>query len=220
MEDNISMSHYNTTSISIAIIFTHSLNDNFSFFSLVAKVKDVFGHLDPKADPQPIMPTTGNQIIPPEIPRYIFNSPNNLFNFTFSAQRFDFNFVPDEFMSKRIDHYTDSINLIMESLNITNSFRLGIIFNGFMVVQDFNQFKDSKISKNIDDYNEIEISIRNTFEINSIRVNQWRRYNLIDEQIFYLFDLNTDLSTPINNVKKGYDLYLSGKLEDLFDESK
>ena len=46
MEDNISMSHYNTTSISIAIIFTHPLNDNFSFFSLVAKVKDVFGHLD------------------------------------------------------------------------------------------------------------------------------------------------------------------------------
>lgn len=219
MNDYVIPSFYTTTGISIAIIFTHPLEEKFSFFSLVAKVKEKFGYLDPQADPQPILPTAGaSQNIPPEIPRYIFNSPNNLFNFTFSAQRFDFNFAPDESMRENLNHYTDKINSIMEDLNIVNPFRLGIVFNGNIVIDNLNDFKNRMISEKINEYDEIEISIRNTSTEKGIKVNQWKRYNLMNEEISYLFDLNTDLSTPIYNVKEGYDLYLSNKLGGLFDE--
>lgn len=219
MDSNVENIQHIIRNLSIAIIFEQPLGEDFSFFSLVAKVKEIFGSLDKKAEPQPVMP--GNiPNLPPEIPRYIFQGISQAFNFSFSALRFDFNFVFDRFNFKTLDDYFSQINTIFENLNINYPFRLGIVFNGSLDINDYEKFKNSMISNDVSDYDEIEISIRKTFENEKVKVNQWKRYNLIENQVNYLFDINTDLATPITNVEEGYKVYLADRIGGLFDGYK
>lgn len=177
----------------IAIMFVKPLTRKFSFFDLTARFKDKFR--DIFGDIEPISPIPPKQSAPPEIPRYILETNDLDYQFSFSEVRFEFNFnnVTD-FNIELLGNYVNSIQDVLQIFSL-NTFRVGIVLTG-IIDSEYKAEKYLKQYIQIDELDsavEFEISFRELVVDKSFTLNKWIRHSALkgDNKVNFHIDVNS-----------------------------
>jgi len=185
-----------------AVIFLKPLDNSFSSFSAIAKIKESFADDFEGIEPIQAYPAELKNQIPPDAPRYILNS--NHFNITITGNRFDFNITSSDISFEAIKQKIERIQEVMLEINLPQ-FRVGAFFEGEikeeevrMIIKDYVNF--DKLSEMI----EWQLSYREVESVSSYSYNRWKRYFLLkgEKLVKYNYDVNNLNGITIKDIKE------------------
>lgn len=212
----LSKEDYKLDYFTISLLFTHPLNNSFSYFLLSTEAMKEFIHLDPKAIPKSVA-DENNIYLQPHVTRYVYLATNNKFKFYFSPIRFDFHFDIDEFYNNNIMEYIKKIDNILNSVGIEESLSLGFFING-VINKKASELKEYLFSSNVINYYGLDFTIKTAERNSDCIVYGFRKFFFNYEDIGFAYEVSTDVNTPIYDIKQIYSDYLSLKVRGLFDE--
>lgn len=203
--------------IQIVIMFQELLPQDCDYLQISLKIKDIF-HEFKTYNPSFVQGNTA--MMPPEIPRFIYQNTTNEKTIQMNQNSVIFSYNTDvnneksllRFLNSEIDLISHFITFVKKDFLV----RLGIVLNGAKSTQKMLEtLKTMILPAQIENFTneESEVAFLRKHSINNYTLNQWTRYNYNKNQIkesqFYLFDFNTDISTPtkIENTNSLNDLY-------------
>lgn len=212
----LSKEDYKLDYFTISLLFTHPLDNSFSYFLLSSEAMKEFIQLDPKAVPKSVA-DENNIYLQPHVTRYIYSATNNRFNFYFSPIRFDFHFHIEEFYNNKVDEYIQKINNILDSTGIEVGHSLGFFING-KINKDITTLKEYLFSSNIKNYNGLDLTIKNAENNSDCIIYVFRKFFFNNDEILFAYEISTDVNNPIFDTKGIYNSYISSKIRGIFDE--